>query len=53
MVKEETLAVVHLARLIHAARPVLGGPAVRAALGGNMSLPCLLVRVGAEGVPRC
>jgi hypothetical protein len=33
------------ARLIHRRVRVLGGPAVRAACGGNLSLPWLLLRV--------
>jgi len=32
---------VHFARLIHTARHNLGGPTVRVAFGGNLSLPGL------------
>jgi hypothetical protein len=39
---------VRLARLIHAAARVLGGPAVRAAFGGDPSRPWLPRRVVAQ-----
>jgi hypothetical protein len=35
---------VRFARLIHRRGRVLGGPAVRAAFGGNLRLACLLLR---------
>jgi hypothetical protein len=41
--------VVRFARLIHRRGRVLGGPAVRAAFGGNLSLPWLLLRVVPKG----
>jgi hypothetical protein len=40
--------VVRFARLIHWRGRVLGGPAVRAAFGGNLRLACLILRVVKE-----
>jgi hypothetical protein len=42
---ERALGKVRFARLIHSGARVLGGPAVRAASGGNLSLPWLPLRV--------
>ena len=42
---ERALGKVRFARLIHSGARVLGGPAVRAACGGNLSLSWRLLRV--------
>jgi hypothetical protein len=42
---ERPRRVVRFARLIHRRGRVLGGPAVRAAFGGSLSLPWLLPMV--------
>jgi hypothetical protein len=40
---------VRFARLMHRRVRAFGGPAVRAAFGGNLSLPWLLLRVVPKG----